>query len=593
MARAAKVRTRIGKRIKDSKFDENQLYSLFRRSDTPSNIGVAFSAGGGADSQAGQNSSAFLPTAGGTMIGPIAFFPQLMTISSGAIDIGKNTENFTSRVILTPESGSTDDLVTITGAEHNGQLLFIQGIQTDTLTLKNSGNIETIDGNDFDIVDDDIIIFQFDVTDNKWQQVTVGKQSVGAASFPLTPNINALGNITGAIALDLSLSTGHYHEGTLTGNVTFTFSNPPADNKEMSFVIDIKQDGVGGHTITWPATVRVDPIVGSGANVRTVVVASTVDAGNNYDVLIVTGAGSTFATVALDNLGSVAINTSLVSDTDDTDDLGNSSIAWADLFINGIRFRKDVSPVNNNYWIGRDVADSDLVINVPTGEGIKFDINGVTKISMNSSGNLIAEDIIVSADITNNGDTTLGSNNADTLNIKADVNSDIIASADEVFTIGDATARWAAVYASIYRLPVTVADSTTLIRSNTGGIEYKALSGDTHDWFINAVSLFNISLSGSIDTVLGFNRAGQSITTVATGLLFDVPSGDEYQFRVGGGGSPLIIDTNGILIKTFTDASRPAASVGAGTVIFNSSDGGLNVSDGSNWRAPSGGWVNT
>jgi len=175
----AKARTRIGKRIKDEQNKTMDLFSLIRRTNTVTSGGVSFTSGAGAGSNKGQSDTNFLPTAGGTMIGPIAFFPRLITIASDAIDISKTTDNFTSRVILSPASGSTDDLVTITGAEHNGQLLFIQGIQTDTITLKNSGNIETIDGNDFDIVDDDIILFQFDVTDNKWQQVTTGKQGIG------------------------------------------------------------------------------------------------------------------------------------------------------------------------------------------------------------------------------------------------------------------------------------------------------------------------------------------------------------------------------------------------------------------------------
>jgi hypothetical protein len=44
----------------------------------------------------------------------------------------------------------------------------------------------------------------------------------------------------------------------------------------------------------------------------------------------VSGSG---ATTALDNLASVAINTTLVSDTDNTDALGTTAIAWSDLFL--------------------------------------------------------------------------------------------------------------------------------------------------------------------------------------------------------------------------------------------------------------------
>jgi len=47
------------------------------------------------------------------------------------------------------------------------------------------------------------------------------------------------------------------------------------------------------------------------------------------------GPAGSGATTALDNLASVAINTSLISDTDNTDDLGSSSKAWKDAYIKG------------------------------------------------------------------------------------------------------------------------------------------------------------------------------------------------------------------------------------------------------------------
>ena len=219
MARGATKRPSIGRRIKDLKNKESQLFSLFRRSDTPSGIQPAFVAGGGADPQSGQSNSGFLPTAGGTMIGPIAFFPKLITLTaSTSIDIGKDTDDFTSRVILA--NPSSFDLATIAGAEHNGQLLFLQGVQTETITLKTTGNIETIDGNDFDIVDDDIIILQFDSTDNKWQQVTTGKNSFGGASqTPWLQNIDAAGfNLTdvGNLTVDGNVDLGDTTSDTIS-----------------------------------------------------------------------------------------------------------------------------------------------------------------------------------------------------------------------------------------------------------------------------------------------------------------------------------------------------------------------------------------
>ena len=49
----------------------------------------------------------------------------------------------------------------------------------------------------------------------------------------------------------------------------------------------------------------------------------------------IAGASGAGASTALSNLASVAVNTSLVSDTNNTDDLGSSSIAWKDLYLTG------------------------------------------------------------------------------------------------------------------------------------------------------------------------------------------------------------------------------------------------------------------
>ena len=54
------------------------------------------------------------------------------------------------------------------------------------------------------------------------------------------------------------------------------------------------------------------------------------DGGTEYDLTAAAAAG---ANTALSNLAAVAINTALVSDTDNTDALGTTAIAWSDLFL--------------------------------------------------------------------------------------------------------------------------------------------------------------------------------------------------------------------------------------------------------------------
>ncbi len=505
MAGAAKPRTRIGKRIKDEGGKSKELYSLHRRSDTPTQIAPSFTAGSSAGPQAGDVN--FLPTGGGTMVGALAFFPKLITISTGAIDISKTTDDYTSRVIVTPETGSTDDLTTITGAANAGQLLFLQGVQADTITIKNSGNIETIDGGDFLLEDDDILIFQFDTTDNKWQQVTTGKQGVaslstgthisaslsadqttnisatnhiefdtvdegdivlqtgagqadgifelkqdktyvikgqlrpefsgatgslvvawyditnaaelgkrgiyepttqtaddanqpipeiivkpatditvelriisvtaltalaneyciatmfefggsgaGAVSFPITPTINDHGNVgTVTEDIDLSLSTGHVHKIILTGNPTLTFSNPPASGIQIEFEIEFVQDGTGGRTVTYPATVVEAVSIALTAGTTTIVTFRTNDGGTFYHAIpALRGSISLVGNSAnktLSNLGTTSINDGLFPDGDGVHDLGATTLAWKEIWVDNIRNAATTSVSSPNFAI--------------------------------------------------------------------------------------------------------------------------------------------------------------------------------------------------------------------------------------------------
>jgi hypothetical protein len=71
-------------------------------------------------------------------------------------------------------------------------------------------------------------------------------------SNSITTGINALGNVTGATNVDLSL--GNVISMTLTGNATLTLINAvAAAGEEVTFIIT--QNGTGGNVITWPVVV--------------------------------------------------------------------------------------------------------------------------------------------------------------------------------------------------------------------------------------------------------------------------------------------------------------------------------------------------
>ncbi len=81
---------------------------------------------GGSDSN--DISTAYLKTAGDTMIGPLAFYPKTQTIASGVIDVAESTGAYSSRVYIIGQSSAADNLEVILGSSHAGQILFFQPI---------------------------------------------------------------------------------------------------------------------------------------------------------------------------------------------------------------------------------------------------------------------------------------------------------------------------------------------------------------------------------------------------------------------------------------------------------------------------------
>lgn len=54
----------------------------------------------------------------------------------------------------------------------------------------------------------------------------------------------------------VDLQDGNVHQVTLDGDCTFTFSNPAVSGTASSFTLILIQDGSGGHTPTFPGTVK-------------------------------------------------------------------------------------------------------------------------------------------------------------------------------------------------------------------------------------------------------------------------------------------------------------------------------------------------
>ena len=91
---------------------------------------------------------------------------------------------------------------------------------------------------------------------------------------------------SGSGTQDLNQESANVFIHTSSGNTTFTFSNPPSATYVHSFTVIHKQDGSGGHSITWPGTVDWPggsaPSVTSSANAVDVFTFITYDGGTSY-----------------------------------------------------------------------------------------------------------------------------------------------------------------------------------------------------------------------------------------------------------------------------------------------------------------------
>lgn len=95
--------------------------------------------------------------------------------------------------------------------------------------------------------------------------------------------VKAVGTVT--TATTLNLSEANIFDVTLGGNVTFTFSNPPASGTAVSATVILRQDATGGRTATFTNaeyTDAVAPVLTTTANKVDVLSFFTVNGGTRY-----------------------------------------------------------------------------------------------------------------------------------------------------------------------------------------------------------------------------------------------------------------------------------------------------------------------
>lgn len=271
-------------RLRKQQIQIKNLQAQNRNRNTPRAVATTEFAGISASGSTGGTGN-FLSSDGGSVNGAFALgvpFDFSIDIDvDGIIDIGRSSSNsqFTSNIQLEDIQPNTFVLDTIAGAANDGQLLVLRTFAPSTpitisqATLANGGNIQTLSDDDvtmgdlqsmFFIFDEDLIVFSN--TGGTWRQLTEPAGSGGAVSFPIDfPELEATVG-SQSVPVDFSDTDRHSRIYTLTGDIIFTFPNPPTNETAYSDITLI-QDGTGGHTVTLPAGVENKTAVESGISI--------------------------------------------------------------------------------------------------------------------------------------------------------------------------------------------------------------------------------------------------------------------------------------------------------------------------------------
>ncbi len=185
------------------------------------------------------------------------------------LNVSKSTGITFPVVILQGEGLADDDLVTITEGTDvfPFQELWIR-TRANIITVKNSGNVNTPNGNDLVLPVGSIIKLIFDNFLGEW--VIVGGNLPDVAQDPIIVNEKNIGQV-GLQSVSIDWSEANFHRMVVGGDITVVMNNLPDVGKWEKVVIEFTQDAIGGHLVTFTNTFinNIIPVVDTGIDAVT------------------------------------------------------------------------------------------------------------------------------------------------------------------------------------------------------------------------------------------------------------------------------------------------------------------------------------
>lgn len=214
--------------------------------------------------QTGIQDTSKAPLSGAQFFGAIGFNRQIINLdeATGVLSIGIESVsgNFfdvppgDASVIVIGGDGLTSDLSEINFPQFNGHRLCLYLNALQTITIKNEPGavlykIKT--GTGSDVVSSSgqerIIDFVWSITLAMW--ILIGASLGGGAQCPVICTENDLGSVSGTVDVDWSLA--NFHRAVITGDTSFNFINTPGSGDWQDICLEVQQDNVGGHAVSF------------------------------------------------------------------------------------------------------------------------------------------------------------------------------------------------------------------------------------------------------------------------------------------------------------------------------------------------------
>lgn len=388
----------------------------------------------------------------------------------------------------------------------------------------------------------------------------------GGTSFPIRPVKDTTSHATtGTVTLDLTNGdqSHAFPVGPITGDVDITFSDLPPSTVAHSFLIEVTQDGTGGHDVTFNDTINgTTPTVDTTASTKTLLAGVTCDGGSTFWVFRTGNAPtgtSDFATKQLNNLSSPVLNTSIDFDSN--------------------------APTNFNGYTSQIVGNTlvndatGATWSLPTGDQYDWKINGQSQLTVTSAGAAVHESITFddsATDPTANGEiqkngTALKAFTEGSLVSFSDIGKTTFA--DNVFAVqddGDATKQFTVSLAG-----QATGTTSSLIFGGSAGRNYTfpdttgTVAVTQHDHNILGAWTFANTLAPDANGTRDFGTtaahwnnvftenltlrgSGNSITATrpivtadGSNVIFHAPAADDFIYQVAGSTTKMQMNTTG------------------------------------------------